>query len=109
MDSPPLPIARVREGHPFQTTGVDYAGPLTVKVKVKEGSDCKKCYICLFTCAVIRVVHLEISEDLTVSSFLRSFRRFVSRRGVPEQIISDNAKNFKGSAKKLESLSQKDQ
>ena len=38
--------------------------------------------------------------DLSVETFIRCLRRFTSRRGVPELIISDNAKTFKA-AKKL--------
>ena len=78
--------------------GVDLAGPLLAKSK--EGK-AMKVYICLFTCAVIRAVHLEIVEDSSVIAFLRGFRRFIGRRGIPEQIISDNAKNFKGAAEEL--------
>lgn len=64
-----------------------------------------KVYIALFTCAVVRVVHLELVEDLSSESFIRAFRRFVSRRGVPERLISDNAKHFKDCSKRITSLS----
>ena len=86
--------SRVTEGPPFQYTGVDYAGPMWVK-------DEKKVYVSLFTCAVTRAIHLEIAEDLSVVAFLRAFRRFISRRGIPELMISDNAKNFQGAAEEL--------
>jgi len=61
-------------------------------------------YTCLFTCAVVRVVHLELAEDQTTNAFLRAFRQFISRRGVPECIISDNAKTFKAGAKELQTI-----
>ena len=54
---PDLPPERVREGPPFATTGVDFAGPLYVKSHVTtESNDKVKAYICLFTCASTRVV-----------------------------------------------------
>ena len=64
-----------------------------------------KDYIASFTCAVVRAVHLEVVEDLSSESFIRAFRKFVSRRGVPERLISDNVKNFKDCSKRFTSLS----
>ena len=61
-------------------------------------------YICLFTCAVVKAIHLELLEDQTTDAFLRAFRRFISRRGVPECIISDNAKTFKAGAQELQTI-----
>ena len=35
---------------------------------------------------------------MSVPTFLQAFRHFVARRGLPSQIVSDNAKTFKGAA-----------
>ena len=43
-------------------------------------------------------------EDQTTKAFLRAFRRFISQRGVPECIISDNAKTFKAGAQELQRM-----
>lgn len=96
MKTPPLPKSRVSGNHAFQTTGVDYAGPIFIRGTA--GTPCSKMYICLFTCANIRAVHLELVENLTAEAFIRAFKRFINRRGVPEYIISDNAKNFKAAS-----------
>ena len=105
-DIPPsLPASRVSEGLPFQFTGVDFAGPMYVKMKGKDEIQLTKVYICLYTCAVVRSVHLELVEDLSVPAFLRAFRRFISRRGIPEKVISENAKNFQGAARELKTHS----
>ena len=101
VDSPPLPDIRVTGSQPFQVTGIDYAGPLYVRNANKEVT---KVYICLFTCTAIRAVHLELVEDQTASAFLRAFKRFASRRGIPECIISDNAKTFKAGSQDLKAL-----
>ena len=44
-------------------------------------------------------------EDLSIESYILAFRRFVSIQGVPERLISDNAKNVKDSSKTITSLS----
>ncbi len=56
-------------------------------------------YICLYTCASTRAVHLDLLEDYSAEAFLGSFRRFTSRRGLPSVMTSDNANNFKAAAR----------
>ena len=64
-----------------------------------------KAYCCLFTCASTRAVHLELTESLTVTSFLQAFRRFVSRRGLPANLLTDNAKTFKSASVDVKKIS----
>ncbi|XP_029176361.1 uncharacterized protein LOC114944557 [Nylanderia fulva] len=99
-----LPADRVRPARPFWTTGVDYAGP--IKLRISKGRGCKgyKGYICLFICMVTRAVHLEAVSDLTSSSFLAAFRRFVARRGRCAYLTSDNGTNFRGAERELRDL-----
>ena len=101
VNFPPLPQPRVTGSQPFQVTGVDYAGPLYVRNNKTETS---KCYVCPSTCAAIRAVHLELVEDNTANAFLKAFTRFISRRGVPECVISDNAQTFQAGSKVLQPL-----
>ena len=54
----------------------------------------KKLNVCLYTCPASRAVHLELTGGLDVPSFLRCFRRFSARRGLPKVLISDNAQTF---------------
>ena len=105
VPTPPLPKSRVLQSQAFQFTGIDYAGPLYVRDQGNQTSS--KVYICLFTCAAVRAIHLELAEDQTTQAFLRAFRRFISRRGVPECIISDNAKTFKAGAQELQTIKTK--
>ena len=100
---PDLPTTRVSDDPPFSHTGVDFAGPLYVR-SLDESTSSVKTYICLFTCASTRAVHLELVADLNVSSFLLAFRRFSSRRGVPATLLSDNAKTFKSAAKEVRNI-----
>ena len=61
-------------------------------------------YICLFTCANTRAVHLEVVTDLTEENFIQAFRRFVGRKSLPQLMISDNASTYQSAAKELEKL-----
>ena len=76
-DPAPLPKSRIHELVPFRVTGVDFTGALFVDdVRGFE----TKVYICLFTCATSRVIHLEVVTDLTEETFIQAFRRFASRK-----------------------------
>ncbi|XP_063405949.1 uncharacterized protein LOC134689913 [Mytilus trossulus] len=77
---------------PFTFVGVDYFGPLNVKL----GRSIVKRYGCLFTCLTTRAVHIEIAHSLNKDSFISAFQRFTSRRGIPEKVYSDNGTNFVG-------------
>ena len=99
---PPLPRERVVYTRPFACAGVDYMGPITVKIPYENEHE--RAYVCLFTCTVSRAVHLEVTKDLTTEGFLMGFRRFCSVQGVPNTIISDNARNFIGGHRFLEDL-----
>jgi len=99
-DLPPLPKVRVGEGRPFAVTGVDFTGALYVK----EASGEQKVYICLFTCASTRAIHLEIVNDLSTESFMLAFRRFAGRRSLPCVMLSDNASTYLAAAEELKIL-----
>lgn len=97
----PLPASRVNNSSsPFTITGVDFTGELFVKVRNGE----QKCYVCLFTCANSRAVHLELVPDLSTTSFLQAMRRFAARRSLPKKMISDNASTYQSAAKEIENL-----
>lgn len=91
--TPDLPEERVSDGPPFVNTGVDFAGPLYVQNRT-QGEQVKAYYVCLFTCAATRAVHLELTLDLSAATFLLAFTRFTARRGTPSVMISDNTKVF---------------
>ena len=93
-----LPEFRVKEKHAFSSVGIDFARPLYVKLTSVQN---KKVYLALFTCGVSRALHLELVPDLSTETFLRCFKRFVCRRGVPSLVVTDNAKTFKAASKRL--------
>ena len=79
---------------PYQNIGLDYAGPIYFK-NFDHTEKMVKGYFLIITCCCTRAVHIELTPDLSVKSFLLAFRRFISRCGIPENIISDNFKTFK--------------
>lgn len=101
----PLPKERIHEATPFEVVGIDFCGPLYCR---DELASTEKVYIVVFSCAVTRAVHLELTTDLTARAFLLAFKRFAARRGIPAIVYSDNAKAFRCSAKQLCSLFEDD-
>ena len=105
----PLPLARLKSSlRAFTRTAVDYAGPfITVQGRGKRR---QKRYLCLFTCLATRAVHLEMSFGLDTDAFLNALYRMTSRRGLMEEMYSDNGTNFRAADRELKSLvSQLDQ
>ena len=99
-ETPPLPKSRTLCAAPFHVTGVDFTGGLFVRGLGGE----EKVYICLFTCASTRAVHLEVVTDLSEEKFLQAFRRFVGRKSLPKLMISDNASTFQSAAREIEKM-----
>ncbi|KAK7590682.1 hypothetical protein V9T40_002295 [Parthenolecanium corni] len=90
---PPLPHFRVDDEQlPFAATGMDVFGPL--KIRRIESGEKGKAWVLLFTCLRTRAIHLEPMWDMTTQEFLLSFRKFVARRNVPRDILTDNAPQF---------------
>lgn len=95
---PELPENRVTpQPVPFEHSGVDYFGPL----KIKTNSGPQKVWVCLFTCMVVRAVHMELVDSLSSEGFLNAFKRFTARRGLPKTLTSDNGTQFVLAAKAL--------
>lgn len=94
----PLPEYRLTPYvRPFNFCGVDYFGPIEVKI----GRRIEKRYGVLFTCLTIRAIHIEVASSLDTSSMIMALRRFVSIQGCPNEMWSDNGTNLKGADKEL--------
>ena len=83
---------------PFTYTGVDFFGPF----HVKRGRGSDKVYGCIFTCFTSRAVHIEDVSSLETDAFIQALRRFISNRGCPKEIWSDNGTNFVGADKEIQ-------
>ncbi|KAF2887096.1 hypothetical protein ILUMI_19078 [Ignelater luminosus] len=75
-------LSKLRERNRFRRTALPKSG--------------EKAWVCLFTCAIYRAVHLELTTSMSTSSFIQVLRRFVARRGRPKTIYTDNGTNFCG-------------
>lgn len=98
-----LPASRVTPSRPFSVVGIDYAGPFYLKPIHKRAAPAKS-YLCLFVCFSTKAVHLQLVCELSTSAFLAALRRFISRRGRPIHIHSDNGKNFEGAKNEIAQL-----
>ena len=93
-----LPPDRVKPDQPpFTSIGVDYFGPIVVKL----GRSFVKRYGVLFTCLASRAVHLEMAASLDTIAFINALRRFVARRGQVRVMRSDNGTNLVGGEREL--------
>ena len=82
---------------PFYYLGVDYFGPITVKIL----RSLAKLWGCIFTCLITRALHLEVAPSLESDDFINVLERFICRRGCPNTIRSDCGTNFKGASNEL--------
>jgi len=99
-----LPPSRVRPSRPFLTTGVDYAGPILLRLGPTRSKTIVKGYIAIFVCLVTKAFHIEVVTSLTIEAFLAALRRFIARRGKPRTMYSDNDTNFQGASNELHEI-----
>ena len=93
-----LPLARLRlMKPPFFSTGTNCFGPFMVKI----GRRNEKRWGLLFKCLTTRAVHIDVLTSLDQDSFLMALRRFISRRGKPAELLSDQGTNFRGGEREI--------
>ncbi|XP_071139321.1 uncharacterized protein [Mytilus edulis] len=97
-----LPEDRVIPETPFTSIGIDTFGPWSViSRRTRGGVANAKRWAIIFTCLVTRGVHLEVVEEMTSSSFINAFKRFIAIRGEVKLIRSDRGTNFVGATDQL--------
>lgn len=97
-----LPLDRTQPSPPFTYVGLDTFGPWNiVSRRTRGGVTNSKRWAILFTCLTTRGVHIEVVEEMSASSFINAYRRFVALRGPVKQIRSDRGTNFVGSTNDL--------
>ena len=92
----------------FQFASLDFAGPFLTKHRCSI-PDCQhekysKVHVALYSCFQTRACHLELMHDLTTKSFIQSLIRFISRRGKPTLIYTDNATQVKAGEREIKKL-----
>ncbi|XP_063912654.1 uncharacterized protein LOC135129432 [Zophobas morio] len=101
-----LPKTRVTPSRPFFITGVDYGGPFILKNGHGRTQKTIKGYVAVFVCFSTRAVHIELVCECSSLAFLNALKRFISRRGQPHELHSDNGTNFVGANRYLKELFQ---
>lgn len=96
-----LPVPRVNPSFAFDHTGTDFAGPFSVRKTGVRSGTCFEAYARTFICRQTKAIHLEAATSLTTEDFIAALYRFVSRRGRPTTLYSDNGTNFIGANNKL--------
>ena len=99
-----VPTERVTPDLVFSRVGVDYAGPLQLKLGSTRKPVIVKAYVCVFVSLSVRAVHLELVSDLSTDAFIACLRRFISRRGKPTLLWSDHGTNFVGASNNIKEL-----
>ena len=61
----------------------------------------EKRYGILFTCLAVCAVNIKVVHGMDTDSFIHALRRFMSRRGRPQEMKSDNGTNFVGGNREL--------
>ncbi|KRX32225.1 hypothetical protein T05_8226 [Trichinella murrelli] len=92
-----LPEMRVEAAGPFVNVG-----PLLIRGH-SPNRLMQKGYSSIFSYIVVRAIHLELVFDVSINSFLCALRRFITRRGRPAIMQSDNFQTLRQSSHFLQS------
>ncbi|XP_036329731.1 uncharacterized protein LOC118741863 [Rhagoletis pomonella] len=93
-----LPEARLSPyTRPYSFVGIDFFRPFLVTI----GRRSEKRYGVLFTCMTCRAIHVEVAYSLSMNSCVMAIRNFMSRRGIPIHVFTDNGTNFVAAEKEL--------
>lgn len=104
-----LPASRTDLEFPFLHCSVDYAGPVLIADRKGRGCRLIKSFLAIFICSSTKSCHIELVTALSSEAYIAALKRFVSRRGTPLTITSDNGTNFVGASNELaQFLSQSD-
>ena len=100
-----LPAERLVPYHPpFTYAGLHFFGPF----HVKRGRSVVKVYGRIFVSFNSRAIHIEDVGSLETDAFIQALRRFISVRGSPKKIRSDNGTSFTGTEKEPSPSTQDD-
>ena len=99
-----LPSPRVNPSLTFVHSGVNYAGPFSLKRGNPRRPTVEKGYLAVFVCLTTKAIHLEVVSSASSGALTETLKRFVSRRGRPGHIYSDHGSNFIGARNDLKEL-----
>ncbi|XP_049886889.1 uncharacterized protein LOC126381458 isoform X1 [Pectinophora gossypiella] len=79
---------------------------MSIEERIQKASSLKLCLNCLRSGHIAgacrsKCVHLEAVSELSRDAFMLTLRRFIARRGKPNDIFCDNGRNFVATAREL--------
>ena len=93
----PLPDFRLAPSPVFDVTSMDLTGPHIIRDAVKKRTTMKVWGV-IFTCASTGAVYLDVTESYSTDSILQTIEKFVSNRGFPSEMISDQGSQLRSAA-----------
>ena len=88
----------------FQVAGVDYAGPINIRLSECRRFGTLKGYIAIIVCFATHAIHIEIVEHYSGESFVAAFHHFTARRGHCTDLYSDQGTTFVGAGSALKAF-----
>ena len=99
----PLPTTRTKISPSFYTTSIDLCGPFLICDTVKRRTH-EKVWIVIFNCTVTQAVYIDLTEDYRTDSILQTLCRFITIRGCPGEIQSDQGSHLIAAAEDIAQL-----
>ena len=93
-------ISKNRLAPLWHSTSIDVFGPFTIRDEIKKRTT-SKAYGGIFNCIGTRAVYLDIAPGYSTEKFLMVLRIFVSIRGYPSKIFSDNGSQLVAASQEL--------
>ncbi|XP_075236515.1 uncharacterized protein LOC142333378 [Lycorma delicatula] len=99
-----LPLQHCQPTCRFLNVDIDYGGLISILTSHRHGAKSCKGYVAVFICLCTKAIHLELVQELTTNAFMAAFQRFISQKGKPKEVCSDNVKTFVGARNELQEL-----
>ncbi len=98
-----LPLERLKPAPLWSYTALDLFGPFKIRDEVKKRTFSNGV---IFNCLMTRAVNIDLSADYSTDKFLMVLRRFVSLRGYPRKLYSDNGTQLVTASEELKKMIQ---
>ena len=98
-----LPQERLKPAPAWHCTAVDVFGPFKIRDEVKKRTT-GKAYGVIFHCLGTIAVHVKLAPDYGTKKVLMLLQRFVSLRGYPANLLSDNGTQLKAANEELQKV-----
>ena len=95
-----LPEERTKPAPQWSYVSLDLFGPFPIRGEANKRTRSRG-YGLIIDCLLTRAIHLDVVCDYSTKSFLMALRRFMSVRGCPSKIYSDQGSQLRAADKEL--------